>query len=525
VTAVTIKHRSLSRRLTALVVMVSGGVTAFIIALEMMFLYQDESTSMMRSMKSAAVTASPLMTEALWNDNHEAMRKIAEGVASNAGVLTVTVKDYKNVAKYVLNIKTDDAVQSTAMVETPLAYTSSLNKLQKLGALEVVYSQDAALAKVTTVLLRTILLNSVKTLLVAAILMFLFGQIIIKPIESLVKYFRENKADTPQPDKVTNRKSILKPDSAPKDELDEMIAAILNREILLADYVSKSKKTVATQKQAINLGKKTIDSQSAKIAEAEEKILLERARAEAATRLAQLGEMAGGIAHEINNPLTIIMGYQFTIRTQIKKSSPELEKIETLLGKTEAMIMRISNIIKGLRDFARDGANDPYVPTDVNKILENTAMLTEFRMKHSNIELRVSKPEETFSLDCRSIQLEQVLVNVINNAHDAVADLPGDKWVELKVFSENDQCVFWITDSGSGIPEEVVKKIFTPFFTTKEIGKGTGLGLSIGFGIIHAHHGTMSVDAKCPNTRFVISIPLRYLSEKDNTAPPDKSVA
>jgi C4-dicarboxylate-specific signal transduction histidine kinase len=178
------------------------------------------------------------------------------------------------------------------------------------------------------------------------------------------------------------------------------------------------------------------------------------------------------------------------------------------------MVMRITKIIQGLRNFARDGDKDPYERAHVLKMLDNVGMLAEFRMKQSNIDFRVVKPEADFTLDCRSIQLEQVLVNTLNNAYDAITEKTEGKWVELKAFKEGENCVFWITDSGNGIPPEVIDKIFNPFFTTKEVGKGTGIGLSISFGIISEHKGSIRVDRQCANTRFVIEIPLKRTKEE-----------
>jgi C4-dicarboxylate-specific signal transduction histidine kinase len=151
-------------------------------------------------------------------------------------------------------------------------------------------------------------------------------------------------------------------------------------------------------------------------------------------------------------------------------------------------------------------------------------MLAEFRMKQSDIEFKVVKPESEFTFDCRSIQLEQVLVNTLNNAHDAIAEKTEGKWVELKAFQEGDKCVFWITDSGNGIPPEVIDKIFNPFFTTKDVGKGTGIGLSISFGIISEHKGSIRVDRQCANTRFVIEIPLKR-DKEDGVTGGDNAAA
>jgi signal transduction histidine kinase len=114
--------------------------------------------------------------------------------------------------------------------------------------------------------------------------------------------------------------------------------------------------------------------------------------------------------------------------------------------------------------------------------------------------------EYTGDLDCREVQLSQVILNLLNNAFDAISELPN-KWVHLESRMNEGIIEIRVIDSGSGIPEELREKILQPFFTTKEVGQGTGLGLSISKGIIESHGGTLSIDIKSQNTCFVIQIP------------------
>ncbi|HEX4924120.1 MAG TPA: ATP-binding protein, partial [Bdellovibrionales bacterium] len=107
---------------------------------------------------------------------------------------------------------------------------------------------------------------------------------------------------------------------------------------------------------------------------------------------------------------------------------------------------------------------------------------------------------------CRPTQISQVLLNLLNNAHDAVAE-QTEKWVKLDVRDLGDSVELSVTDSGAGIPPEIQEKIMQPFFTTKQIGEGTGLGLSISKGLVDSHHGQLRLDAKSKNTRFVVLLP------------------
>jgi C4-dicarboxylate-specific signal transduction histidine kinase len=450
------------------------------------------------------------------------MKKISESIASNDGVLEVLVQDLENKDRFKFEIKDPDDKSPLAFVESPLAYAIGPNDLKKIGTLRVTFSQKAAIDKVAATLVRTISMNILKSLLVSAILLVIFNRIIIKPVVKIAEYFRGNDNTNPRPDLIGGNSD--KNNGSGNDEISEMITAIHDRELMLREFVDQSKKTIAKQTESLKTGQKVIADQKVKITEAEKKAQEERVRAEAATKLAQLGEMAGGIAHEINNPLTILMGYQMTIRMLMKREPIDLNNVETYIGKTEAMVLRMSKIVNGLRNFARDGAKDPYAPSDVKKMLDDVAMLAEMRMKSAEVKLTVKIETEDLIMDCRSIQIEQVLVNLLNNAHDAIAEMTGDRWIELKAFQQDDKCVFWVTDCGLGIPPEVVEKIFTPFFTTKEVGKGTGIGLSISFGIIHDHNGVIYVDKDCPNTRFVLEIPLRK-AKSDPESTTEKGAA
>lgn len=225
-------------------------------------------------------------------------------------------------------------------------------------------------------------------------------------------------------------------------------------------------------------------------------------------KMAALGEMAGGVAHEINNPLTVILGKA----TRMKKWGPHIpqedqEKWNKDISVIVKMVERIAKIIKGLRTFSRDAELDPFALVPVQSVIEETLELCSAKFRHKEINIKLELPEEKLSLECRPIQISQVLLNLLNNAFDAVLEseernilisaksLPND-WVEIRV-----------TDSGKGIPDAIQSKILQPFFTTKDVGKGTGLGLSISNGIIESHKGKIFLDTEQELTSFVIQVP------------------
>jgi C4-dicarboxylate-specific signal transduction histidine kinase len=244
----------------------------------------------------------------------------------------------------------------------------------------------------------------------------------------------------------------------------------------------------------LQIQKKTI----ADFKEAQSALIAERAKSIQNAKLASLGEMSAGIAHEINNPLSIIQASASLLLKHINNPVKLTEKIESI----NKSCMRISKIISGLMKFSRSGKSVQYGMASISAIANEALLLTSTYAKQNLIQVKVEINSSSTIL-CNEVEIEQVFINLINNAVDAVKDLP-DKWVKISVFDEGENAVVQILDSGKGIPEKVREKIFQPFFTTKEVGKGTGLGLSIALGILGEHKATISIISENPNTCFEI---------------------
>lgn len=230
----------------------------------------------------------------------------------------------------------------------------------------------------------------------------------------------------------------------------------------------------------------------------------QRHQAIQASKLTSLGEMASGIAHEINNPLTIISALATRTKKNLKDSSITLEKSAENQDKIIATVDRIAKIIRGLRSFSRDSNGDQFGRKKVSEIIEMTLDLCAERLKDKGIDIKID-PVIQVEIECREVQIVQVLVNLLNNSHDAVQSME-EKWIHISTWEYGDKVYIRITDSGPGIEDDVVEKMMVPFYTTKEIGKGTGLGLSISKGIIEAHHGNFYYRKFDNHTSFVMEL-------------------
>ncbi|MGZ3790533.1 MAG: PAS domain-containing sensor histidine kinase [Bacteriovorax sp.] len=220
------------------------------------------------------------------------------------------------------------------------------------------------------------------------------------------------------------------------------------------------------------------------------------------SKLISLGEMAASMAHEINNPLSIISG---TVQ-RLERSNDE-SKIPTIhFQKIQKSVDKIAKIINGLQRFSRSNPASEKSIYSLSEMAKEALSLTEVKANYLKTSIDLDIEFEAF-ISCNEIEIEQVIINVINNAIDAIQGL-DEKWVKIKVLEDNSQAVVRIIDSGLGVPDNVHDKIFDPFFTTKEIGKGTGLGLSTAKGIIEDHNGTISVLKNMGNTCFEIRFPV-----------------
>lgn len=233
-----------------------------------------------------------------------------------------------------------------------------------------------------------------------------------------------------------------------------------------------------------------------------------RSRQVNTSRLAALGEMAGGIAHEINNPLSIIRAQADQLQRHIKRA--ELDPNAVIgngLEKIIGTVDRISKIIKGLKTLSRDSSNDLMIEHDLLDITNDTLYLFMEKLKCKNISFELEYPKDRITIFCRPVEIAQVLTNLINNSFDAVDGTPN-AWIKISVKTDRDVVNLSFIDSGEGIPKDKIEKIFHPFFTTKEVGKGTGLGLSISKNIIENHNGKFSYEEDAPHTMFKIVLPL-----------------
>jgi signal transduction histidine kinase len=220
-------------------------------------------------------------------------------------------------------------------------------------------------------------------------------------------------------------------------------------------------------------------------------------------KLASVGRLAAGLAHEIGNPLGIILGYIDLLKSGAKETG---ESRDYLL-RIEEEIARIHHVIRSLLDFCRQSSAQS-TEVDVNLLIREIIDLVACQRTFHAIEIRTDLAEDIPMAFMEAEKLRQVLINLLLNSADA---MPRGGTITIRSAREDDTLILEVKDTGTGIPPEHMDKVFDPFFTTKEEGKGTGLGLSVCMGLIESMGGTIGLHSeKDKGTTAVISLPLSW---------------
>lgn len=221
---------------------------------------------------------------------------------------------------------------------------------------------------------------------------------------------------------------------------------------------------------------------------AEAVVLRQEMMLAASAKLSALGEMAAGVAHEINNPITIIFGQAEELIDMATQNSLNCGRVASVAAKISDTASRIAKIVKGLKTFSREEVAASFESIDVGAVVAMAVDLCCEKFKSRGISLHLDSIPQNTMIHGNGIQISQVLINLLNNAYDAISG-SDEKWIKIGFCDLNEKVVLSVTDSGPGVPVEIREKIFQPFFTTKAPGKGTGLGLSISKSIIESHDG------------------------------------
>jgi len=379
----------------------------------------------------------------------------------------------------------------TAGFNDQLEITSTTEQIGKVKVIISLESVNAAIAEARN----TAILLSVLVSLITTVIGTFFIRIITKPIRLMVN--------------ATNKISQGELDHhVPIEQQDEIgqLAKTFNR---MVESLKESRDEVDSYNKmlegTIQIRTKELETIQAQLIQSE--------------KLSAIGQLAAGVAHELNNPLGGILGYaQFTLE-KLKNNSPakitkkEFDNYVRYISDIEKQARRCKDIVQNLLRFSRSTKNVEFEKVDLNILISETCTFIEHQLSMKQIELKLNLDSNLPDIQGNPGQLQQVFTNIILNAMQASP--PGTSIEIVTRFSPplgqfNGTVELLFTDQGHGISKADINKIFEPFFTTKEVGKGTGLGLSVSYGIIKEHGGEIKVESDLnKGTTFAIIIPLQ----------------
>jgi two-component system NtrC family sensor kinase len=350
-----------------------------------------------------------------------------------------------------------------------------LNRI--VGILYVGIPENPFLAVRTSMMLTFLLVAGAGVAVVLAITYFITRSMIL-PLEEMVK--------------ASNRIAA--------GDLDHSVSITSQDEIgILANSFNKMLASIKTMKLELEEWGRTLEEKVNKRTEELVAVQMQMAQSE---KLASIGRLAAGVAHEINNPLGGILTFSMLALEDCDDDHPLKQSLEVIVKQT----LRCRETVKGLLDFARQSSATPSL-TEVNSVVDKTLLLLENQTIFQNI-----RTVRKFSPDLPNVlidagQLQQVVINLVINAVDAMEE-NGVLTMETCKAPRTEEILVRVSDTGKGIPEDIMPLIFEPFFTTKKVGKGTGLGLSIVHGIITRVGGKIEVASSSKGATFTIRLPI-----------------
>lgn len=237
----------------------------------------------------------------------------------------------------------------------------------------------------------------------------------------------------------------------------------------------------------------------------------ERERAFHSARLAALGKMAGGIAHEINNPLTILSGVAELAAAEIKKEEFDKALLSSWIDKITKTSERVARIVRTMRNLTRNAEKAEVVEVDLSRVMSDVHELSRQRLADNHIELTIHAAEEASHCLGNETHIAQILINLVNNAIDALRGVEDatQAWIRVETKLKPSGIMVRVANGGQPIPSTLIDRIMEPFFTTKTHGEGTGLGLSISHSLARQLGGDLFLDKTSQHTTFVLRLPRR----------------
>jgi len=421
------------------------------------------------------------VTRSLWNLDDQQLVLQIDSMLKVPDIVAVRILDEEGRLYYEAKSSSNEKDNDKYATSAPLIVKNH-GISRKIGDLKIYATRQNIERALIDNVLFFLLTQFIKTVVISMIIVMVIRFYLTKHIEQMSQFMKRFDFSS-----TAENKLVINRQNRHRDEVDDLIES-------LNTFVEKLS-------EANRLKNETILEQ-------EKEIQIQKAASINQARLASLGEMAASIAHEINNPLTVL-AFSGKKLEQLAESDEidngRLIHFTQMINKT---IQRMCKTIEGLKKLGRDAEGDQMLDVKVHELVSNVLDLCQVSLATKGITVKTNynNINENKLINCREVQITQILVNLLNNSVDVVKDL-NEPWVVIETREIKNTLHFSIIDCGPGIPENIETKIFQPFFTTKEVGEGTGLGLSISAQMAREHKGRLFVDRSVEHTKMTLELP------------------
>ena len=472
--------RSLERYLLLRVLLISGIATTIFTGISFYLEYLEELNDLETTFHQASRSYTTSLSNSLWELQEEALQSQLEGILGIPDVVRAEVRgEFENRTGNIA-IKEDAPMRSLVTRHYPLKVQRS-GKTIGVGRLSITATKVYMHQRLKQDIITFFISSGIKTLLVSVLILLLFRIAVVRHLETIALYAGSFSSDG-------DDQLFLQGKRRTRNELD-----------IVAEKIREMSQSI----------RKVIRDKSTKIDQKQKELRAQKDITNRSSRLAGLGQLAAGIAHEINNPLSIVQGNVILLKRALKRQNKTSEEMEIYAARAVESVGRISEVTSGLLEICSDIGREVRKEIMVGDLVGALPIYCRARMQNHGIEFQIRCPDDGLDkyIDVDKSRLTQVLISLLYNAVDAVIRTKNP-WITLEIKAEPGEVVLSVTDSGPGIPAEIRDKVLEPFFSTKCVGSGSGLGLSISVGIVEAHGGCLFLDEDCPNTRFTIRLPL-----------------
>jgi len=473
---------NLNKTIIIRIVLISSIITAIITAFSFFNDYKTEVSELERTLTQIENSSIKSLEQSLWEINTNQLNIQLDGLLTIPHIYAIYHIDKYN-SKGIEKKKRGKEPNFLFEKKVPVNYIFE-NSTVDLGHIVIVAYKDNIYNNLMSRALYVFITQTLKTMIVTIAMYFVFASYISNHITSITRYFSRINLESDLSFPTLKINKIHKDEN----EIDLLVHSINDMISLVAKANQENRAIIATQEKRIE--------------EQEENAIN-------SARLAALGEMAAGIAHEINNPASIISLSTRSLKKETSRDEPNITKVQDKINKIESSIVRINNIISSVKSFSRQSEADPFQEIDIVEIIYNSLNFCRERYKSERLDLIIDIPSLMLPVSVRQSEVSQVILNLVNNAYDAISEEEDEeRWIKIHLKCSTEEINLEISDSGPGIPEELRTKIFDPFFTTKDVGKGTGIGLSLSKKLMENNNGTLQLDSTCENTKFILTLPL-----------------